>query len=110
MAEPGEYIINRPAVTRYGPSVFEAINRQQIELLTGGPVPGFQQGGQVPAPHTIMMPQASAAAKTSQANQITVKGDIVINVPESAAPQRPEDWRYVTREFILPEIKKAGHA
>ncbi len=37
-------------------------------------------------------------------------GDIIINVPESAAPQTPEDWRAITREHIIPELRKAGHA
>lgn len=29
-----------------------------------------------------------------------------INIPASAAPQRPEDWRYITREYIKPELEK----
>lgn len=33
-------------------------------------------------------------------------GDIVINVPANAAPQRPEDWRSITRNYIMPELKK----
>lgn len=34
--------------------------------------------------------------------------DINIMIPESAAPQSPEDWRYITREFIKPELEKIG--
>ncbi len=37
-------------------------------------------------------------------------GDIHIHIPESAAPQRPEDWRAITREYIIPELRKVGRA
>jgi len=155
MAEPGEYMINRPAVQKYGPDIFEALNKKQIEFLSGGkiverissheinarnteniitrqlggpvalrgsagamdesygnasspvtptPIPRlrFQSGGIIPSA------SYSFATPRTESKQIKIEGDIIINVPESAAPQRPEDWRYITREFIIPEIEKAG--
>lgn len=50
-------------------------------------------------------PPAQAARQSS-----TRIGDINIIIPESAAPQRPEDWRMITRQYIVPELEKIGHA
>lgn len=33
-------------------------------------------------------------------------GDINIVIPPNAAPQRPEDWRGITRDYIVPELRK----
>jgi len=33
-------------------------------------------------------------------------GDINIVIPANAAPQRPEDWRSITRDYIVPELRK----
>jgi len=49
-------------------------------------------------------PRQAAAARSLN------MGDIIINIPESAAPQRPEDWRAITRQYIVPELEKIGHA
>ena len=35
-------------------------------------------------------------------------GEINITVPDSAAPQTPEDWRLIVREYIIPEIERIG--
>jgi hypothetical protein len=39
-------------------------------------------------------------------SQVSVQGDITINVPESAAPQSATDWRHIVREYIKPELEK----
>lgn len=55
----------------------------------------------------------SAAAEPQRAatNQTSIKvGDINIIVPESAAPQRPEDWRMITRQYIVPELENIRRA
>ena len=60
----------------------------------------------------LPMPPAPAAAPAPRASESrTVQvGDIHIHIPESAAPQRPEDWRYIVRTFVKPELEKIGHA
>lgn len=37
---------------------------------------------------------------------VNINGDIIINVPQSAATGRPEDWRMITRQYIVPELRK----
>jgi hypothetical protein len=77
---------------------------------TGGetmPVYAFQSGGIVPSA-PVITPMSAPAGRATEMKQIRIEGDINIVIPESAAPQRPEDWRYITREFIIPEIRKAG--
>jgi len=129
MAHGGEYVINAASTTKHRPLV-EAINEDRVQALAGGgpilrgsagfsersygisrapdaavfssPRLSFQGGGIVPSiSYTV-------PASRSETKQITIEGDINIVIPASAAPQRPEDWRYITREFILPEIKRAG--
>lgn len=39
---------------------------------------------------------------------VNISGDIVINVPTSAAADRPEDWRMITRNYIVPELRALG--
>ena len=39
-----------------------------------------------------------------------ISGDIHIYVPESAAPQTPQDWREITRRYIVPELEAVGYA
>jgi hypothetical protein len=38
----------------------------------------------------------------------TTIGDIHIHIPSNAAPQRPEDYRVIVRNHIIPELRKAG--
>ncbi len=53
--------------------------------------------------------QTAAAGKTVNSRSVKI-GDIHIHIPASAAPQRPEDWRSITREYIVPELEKIGRA
>jgi len=54
---------------------------------------------------------APAAAGSRPAESRTVRiGDIHIHLPESAAPRGDEDWRYIVRTFVRPELEKIGHA
>lgn len=46
------------------------------------------------------------SAKSPKGRQSATFGDIIIQIPESAAPQRPEDWREITRNYIKPELEK----
>ena len=54
-------------------------------------------------------PVATPAPRASESRTVQI-GDIHIHIPESAAPQRPEDWRYIVRTFVKPELEKIGHA
>lgn len=47
----------------------------------------------------------SYSSSTTQKN-IKIAGDIIIHIPESAAPQQPEDWREITRTYIKPELER----
>ena len=51
-------------------------------------------------------------ANMAGATQIRVikVDEINITVPDSTAPQTPEDWRFITREYIVPELKRIGYA
>jgi tape measure domain-containing protein len=49
MLTPGEYVINRETVNRFGAGFFEAINRMKLPSgILSTPVPGFAAGGLVP--------------------------------------------------------------
>lgn len=45
-------------------------------------------------------------ADENKASGLNVNGDIVINVPASAATKTDDDWRWITRNCIVPELKK----
>lgn len=49
-----------------------------------------------------------AAENTKSGRGVNISGDIIINVPASAAADRPEDWRMITRNFIVPELRAMG--
>jgi len=76
------------------------------------PVTAYQLGTEyVPRTGTYMLHRgeevkSAPVAARERRNDNTKFGDIIINIPESAAPQRPEDWRYITREYIIPEMNK----
>jgi hypothetical protein len=36
----------------------------------------------------------------------TFNGDINIHIPDNAAPQSASDWRSITRNYIVPELRK----
>lgn len=42
-------------------------------------------------------------------NTNTNVGDVHIHVPASAAPQNAQDWRSITRDVIIPELKRAAY-
>jgi hypothetical protein len=46
------------------------------------------------------------AAENRTGKSVNINGDIIINVPDSAAANRPEDWRAITRNYIVPELRK----
>jgi len=50
-----------------------------------------------------------AGQNRSSSNGVNITGDIIITIPTSAAPQRPEDWRMITRNYIMPEMRKLMH-
>ncbi|MDA3834911.1 MAG: hypothetical protein PF495_16115, partial [Spirochaetales bacterium] len=37
-------------------------------------------------------------------------GEININIAGAQAPQTPEDWRLIVRQYIIPEIERIGYA
>jgi TP901 family phage tail tape measure protein len=55
--------------------------------------------------------EITASSKPAEIAKAPVKiefGDININVPASAAPQTPQDWRRIVREQVTVEFEKAG--
>ena len=50
--------------------------------------------------------EAVIPAAENKSRGVNINGDIVIHVPASAAADRPEDWRMITRQFIVPELRK----
>jgi hypothetical protein len=46
------------------------------------------------------------AAENKPGSRSVTYGDINIVIPANAAPQRPEDWRAITRNYIVPELRK----
>jgi hypothetical protein len=50
------------------------------------------------------------AVLTAQENKsgrsVNINGDIIINVPASASTKSGDDWRMITRQYIVPELKK----
>ncbi|MFH2012522.1 MAG: hypothetical protein ABIJ37_07490 [Pseudomonadota bacterium] len=63
-----------------------------------------------------LLSQLTSGGQSQSGGQVVSEGpksyyyfrDIVINVPEGDYPQTDEDWRRITRDFIIPEIKSAG--
>jgi len=60
----------------------------------------LHQGEEVHTPSEVKREDAGSG--------ITIKGDINVIIPESAAPQKPEDYRMITRQYIIPELQRAG--
>jgi phage protein U len=50
--------------------------------------------------------EAVIPATENKSRGVNINGDIVIHVPASAAADRPEDWRMITRQYIVPELRK----
>lgn len=61
----------------------------------------------VPATGMYQLHQGERVSRSGSAGgkSVTV-GNININIPESSAPQRPEDWREITRTYIKPELER----
>ena len=50
-----------------------------------------------------------SAAKNSKVGGIVINGGINLQIPVGSAPQRPEDWRSITRNYIVPELRKLSN-
>ncbi len=77
------------------------------------PVKGTYRYGTnyVPSTGLYQLHQGEKVITNNQASHKTsMTGDIIINIPESSAPQRPEDWREITRTYIKPELERLGNA
>ena len=89
------------------------LNLSELDLnAPPSPTPFALGTGYVPKTGLYMLHRGEAVTPPAQAarQSSTRIGDIVINIPDSAAPQRPEDWRLITRQYIVPELEKIGHA
>jgi hypothetical protein len=62
----------------------------------------------VPRTGKYLLHQGEAVIPAAQNGKsgATFNGDIVIQIPASAAPQSKEDWRAITRNYIVPELRK----
>jgi len=60
---------------------------------------GMEKAPPRPAP-------ATTATAPAGGGGTVVQGDIHIHLPAGASPQSPEDWRLITREYIVPELEK----
>ena len=83
--------------------------------------PGYAAGTDyVPRTGLYELHQGEIVIPPQQSNQIrnqkgssksissnTTVGDVHVHIPPNAAPQSAQDWRYITREVIIPELKKA---
>lgn len=45
------------------------------------------------------------AAQNNNSRSMSI-GALHINIPANAAPQSKEDWRAITRNYIVPELRK----
>jgi hypothetical protein len=48
------------------------------------------------------------ATSGSASGGITVEGGININLPAGVAAQSAQDWRDITRNYIIPELTAVG--
>jgi hypothetical protein len=46
------------------------------------------------------------AAQNNGGSQSTTIGDVHIHIPANAAPQSASDWRSITRNYIVPELRR----
>lgn len=44
--------------------------------------------------------------RSGKVGNVVINGGINLQIPAAVAPQRPEDWRMITRNYIVPEIRK----
>jgi len=74
-----------------------------------GVLDGYADGtNYVPRTGKYMLHQGEAvipAAENKGGKSITF-GDVIIQIPANAAPQSKEDWRAITRNYIVPELRK----
>lgn len=112
-----------------GTNIATAVSKGYTVRVLGGELKGFQEGTPY-VPRTgiyylhegeKVIPKAQAdvsniyreiiyAAKDKSGQRaqknVTINGDLVINVPATAAPQTAQDWRMIVREHIIPELEK----
>jgi len=87
----------------------DAMDNPARGLAPMPPVKGSYRYGTeyVPATGLYRLHQGEKVTRPNKETKQPVQfGDIIINVPGSAAPQRPEDWREITRNFIKPELER----
>lgn len=95
-------------------------------VFSGGRLVPYRRGGIVGSPTVFPMangntglmgeagPEAIMPLTRNAQGQLAVHsagsgvnfGNIIINVPASAATKSGEDWRMITRQYIVPELKK----
>lgn len=65
MMEPGEFVIRKEAVAKYGPNLFEKLNAMNVNVgdvikrRFGGIIPGYKEGGEI----TVPIDNSNAAVK-----------------------------------------------
>jgi hypothetical protein len=59
-------------------------------------------------PYILHQGEAVVTADQNKAGRgdVIINGDMNFILPASAAPNKPEDWRMITRNYIVPELKK----
>jgi len=80
-------------------------------LNLGNSIPKLATGTDyVPQTGLYMLHKGEAVVPADQnkpsQRSVNISGDIIINVPSSAATGRADDWRYITRNYIVPELRK----
>lgn len=80
-------------------------------LNLGNGIPKLAKGTDYVPQTGLYMLHKGEAVITADDNKsgrsgVNISGDIIINVPSSAASGRADDWRYITRNYIIPELKK----
>ena len=100
---------------------------KETELITGyyekHPISAYATGTDyVPRTGLYQLHRGEIVIPPQQSNQIrnqrsssksisnnTTVGDVHIHIPPNTAPQSTQDWRYITREVIIPELKRAAY-
>ena len=93
---------------RYGPAQTDMQPYQNAYAIGTAHVP--QTGVYLLHQGEKVIPKKNITDKTRQTAGVNFNGDIIINIPDPAAPQSAHDWRYITREKIIPELKAAVYA
>ena len=96
MLTPGEYVVNKQAVERYGSGFFEAINNLSMPAkVLAQKVQGFATGG-------LVQPLAGMAARASRTVKTLPGADLGAIVMESLAAAMPSSVPTYTAEAAAP--------